>query len=131
MGSANPVEAAGLSHGQLFGIRVAGVAAETAGTEIPDGTRFDLYPFGDVSATTGAAIESLSVANGVTAFLRPEDGAWDPSNPNDFYFVTTATYTGPSRLWRLRFDDGATPELGGTITMVLDGAPRATTCSTT
>jgi hypothetical protein len=121
VGSANPVEAAGLSHGQLFGIQVGGVAVETAGTQIPDGTRFTLYPFGNVSGTTGAAIESMSGANGVTAFLRPEDGAWDPSNLNDFYFVTTATYTGPSRLWRLRFDDGAAPELGGTITMVLDG----------
>lgn len=121
VGSAHPVEAAGLSHGQLFGIQVAGLVVETAGTSIPDDTRFTLYPFGDVSGSTGAAIESMSVTNGVTAFLRPEDGAWDPSNPNDFYFVTTATYTAPSRLWRLRFDDGAAPELGGTITTVLDG----------
>ena len=120
-GSPNPVEAAGLSHGDLFGIQVAGVAIETAATNIPENTRFSLYRFGNVSAMTGAAIESASVANGVTAFLRPEDGAWDPSNPNDFYFVTTATYTGPSRLWRLRFDDGAAPEQGGTIAMVLDG----------
>ena len=120
-GSANPVEAAGLAHGQLFGIQVAGVPAETGNTSIADGTRFALYPFGNVSGTTGAAIESLSAANGVTAFQRPEDGAWDPSNPNDFYFVTTASFTGRSRLWRLRFDDGAVPELGGTIAMVLDG----------
>jgi hypothetical protein len=120
-GSANPVEAAGLSHGDLFGIQVAGVAIETAATIVPENTRFSLYRFGNVSAMTGAAIESASVANGVTAFLRPEDGAWDPSNPDDFYFVTTATYTGPSRLWRLRFDDGAAPEQGGTITVLLDG----------
>jgi hypothetical protein len=94
---------------------------ETIATQIPNGTRFGLYSFDNVSGTTGAAIESISKANGVTAFLRPEDGAWDPSNPNDFYFVTTATYTTPSRLWRLRFDDGAEPERGGTIAMVLDG----------
>jgi hypothetical protein len=120
-GSANPVEAAGLSHGQLFGVQIAGVPVETPNTSIPDGTRFALYPFGNVSSMTGAAIESMSAVNGVTAFLRPEDGAWDPSNPNDFYFVTTATYTTPSRLWRLRFDDGTAPERGGTIAMVLDG----------
>jgi hypothetical protein len=121
VGSGHPVEAAGLSQGQLFGVQVSGLAVETVATGIPDDTRFALYPFGNVEGTTGAAIESLSVANGVTAFLRPEDGAWDPSNPNDFYFVTTATFTGPSRLWRLRFDDGAFPERGGTITMLLDG----------
>jgi hypothetical protein len=120
-GSAHPIEAAGLSHGDLFGIQVTGVAVETAGTPIPEDTRFSLYRFGNVSNLTGAAIESASAANGVTAFLRPEDGAWDPSNPDDFYFVTTATFTGPSRLWRLRFDDGAVPERGGTITMVLAG----------
>lgn len=121
VGSPNPVEAAGLAHGTFFGIRVAGFAAEPD-QGIPDNTPFTLYSFGDVSNTTGAAIEAASKANGVTAFKRPEDGAWDPSNPNDFYFVTTATFTGPSRLWRLRFNDGAQPESGGTISMMLDGS---------
>ena len=121
IGSANPIEAAGLAYGELFGIQVAGVPVETDFTLIPDDTRFTLHPFGNVSGTTGAAIESMSIASGVTSFLRPEDGAWDPSNPNDFYFVTTASYTRPSRLWRLRFDDGSAPERGGTIAMLLDG----------
>ena len=70
---------------------------------------------------TGGAIESSSQFNGVTAFKRPEDGAWDPSSRDDFYFVTTATFTTPSRLWRLRFNDAAYPEWGGTISMMLDG----------
>src|SRR5205807_869685 len=39
----------------------------------------------------------------------------------DFYFVTTASFTGASRLWRLRFIDPANPVLGGTIDMLLDG----------
>jgi hypothetical protein len=120
-GSANPVEAAGLAHGDFFGVRVEGFPVETPTTLIPDDTRFVLHRFGNVSSMDGAAIESASKANGVTAFLRPEDGGWDPSNPNDFYFATTATFAGPSRLWRLRFDDGAVPERGGTITMLLDG----------
>lgn len=120
VGSPNPVEAAGLAYGTLFGIRVAGFATEPD-QGIPDDTPFTVYSFGDVRNTTGAAIETASKANGVTAFKRPEDGAWDPSNPNDFYFVTTATFTGPSRLWRLRFYDGAHPEGGGTISMMLDG----------
>jgi hypothetical protein len=119
-GSANPVEAAGLARGTLFGIRVAGFPAEPD-QGIPANTPFTVFSFGDVTNTTGAAIEAASKANGVTAFKRPEDGAWDPSNPDDFYFVTTATFTGPSRLWRLRFNDGAHPENGGTIAMMLDG----------
>jgi hypothetical protein len=118
--SANPVEAAGLAGGVLFGIQVGGSATEPD-QGIPDDTPFTLHSFGNVSSRTGAQIESESIAAGVTAFKRPEDGAWDPSNPNDFYFVTTATFTGPSRLWRLRFTDGAHPEGGGTISMLLDG----------
>jgi hypothetical protein len=50
--------------------------------------------------------------------------AWplkSPSNPNDLYFVTTASFTGNSRLWRLRFVDITNPKLGGTIDMLLDG----------
>ena len=119
--SAHPIEAAGLSGGHFFGIQVSGFPREMANPLIPDETPFTLYPFGNVSSVSGAVIESESAANGVTAFLRPEDGAWDPSNPDDFYFVTTATFDGPSRLWRLRFADGTRPELGGTITAVLDG----------
>jgi hypothetical protein len=53
--------------------------------------------------------------------LRPEDGAWDPSNANDFYFVTTNSFSSPSRLWKLHFTNVLMPELGGTITAVLDG----------
>jgi hypothetical protein len=66
-------------------------------------------------------LDADSVTNGVTGFWRPEDGCWDPKNRNDFYFVTTASFTGRSRLWRLRFNDPANPAAGGTIDMLLDG----------
>ncbi|NBR88246.1 MAG: hypothetical protein EBT61_22650, partial [Verrucomicrobia bacterium] len=46
---------------------------------------------------------------------------WDPNHPADYYFVTTASITGKSRLWRLRFADIANPENGGTIDLLLDG----------
>jgi hypothetical protein len=116
----NPADAAGLTNGTLFGLKVAGFPIEPD-TGIPDETPFTLHSFGDATSMTGAAIESASNLNGVTAFKRPEDGAWDPSSRNDFYFVTTATFITPSRLWRLRFVEAAHPEFGGTISMVLDG----------
>lgn len=119
--SAQPIEAAGLSNGSLFGIKVDGFADEIPATGIPSGTHFTCFNLGDVKLKTGAVIESESQANDVTSFQRPEDGCWDPSNPNDFYFVTTASFTGNSRLWRLRFMDASHPELGGTIDMLLDG----------
>jgi hypothetical protein len=85
--------------------------------------RFSLHNFGDVSSMDALAIETASIAAGVTRFQRPEDGAWDPRNRNrdDFYFVTTASLTLNCRLWRLRFDDVEDPEQGGTIEILLKG----------
>ena len=119
--SSNPLTAAGLNNGVLYGLKVNGVLAENPTNGIPSGTPFTVANLGDVSCLTGAALESLSVSNGVTTFLRPEDGCWDPKNPDDFYFVTTASFTGFSRLWRLRFKDASNPSAGGKIDMLLDG----------
>jgi hypothetical protein len=121
--SGSPVEQAGLVGGKLYGIKVAGFPLEPA-TGIPAGTPFTLEPVGSDGAVqnmTGAAIQTASVADGITEFLRPEDGAWDPRRLNDFYFVTTNAIDRPSRLWRLRFEDPTDPSEGGTITAVLDG----------
>jgi hypothetical protein len=116
------VDKAGLTNGTLYGIKVTGFAFEDAASGIPSGTAFTTHSFGSVLSTTGASLQTTSRANGVTEFQRPEDGAWDPVNPDDFYFVTTASFTGNSRLWRLRFSDPAQPWLGGTIDMLLDGS---------
>jgi hypothetical protein len=116
-----PVERAGLTGGTLYGIKVNGFPFENPATGIPDGTRFSTYSFGNASGKSGATLESESNANLVTHFQRPEDGAWDPQNPNVYYFVSTDQYPGVSRLWRLTFDNAAQPELGGTIDMLLDG----------
>jgi len=117
----NAVDKAGLSGGKLYGVKVAGLSNETDVSAVADGTAFTLAPLGDVSAKSGATLNSDSVAAGVTGFQRPEDGSWDPTNPSVFYFVTTASFTGKSRLWRLTFADPADPAAGGTIDMVLDG----------
>src|SRR5262249_31670324 len=70
------VEKAGLTNGTLQFVNVAGnplevVDATTRATNIKNGTTFTL------SSTAS------------TTFWRPEDGAWNPLNPNQFYFVTT------------------------------------------
>jgi hypothetical protein len=120
--STDPVEAAGLTDGKLYGIKVEGYLAEDPAAGIPSGTHFTAYNFGDVAYTTGAQLEQISLDNAVTGFQRPEDGAWDPLHPKDFYFVTTASFTGNSRLWRLHFNNPANPAAGGTLTMLLDGS---------
>lgn len=115
------VDKAGLNNGKLFGVAVPGLTLETNSTNLAIGTRFGLTDLGFVQNKTGATLNTESNTASVTNFLRPEDGAWDPSNPNDFYFATTNNFTSPSRLWRLRFDNAANPESGGTIEAVLNG----------
>jgi hypothetical protein len=117
-----PVDRAGLTNGSPFGIAVSGVATEDVAAGIPSGAAFTLASLGNVEATSGATIDTASTAAGVTRFNRPEDGAWDPTHPSDFYFVTTGSFTTASRLWRLHFTDIANPAAGGTIDMLLDGS---------
>src|SRR5262245_12717254 len=112
------VDKAGLTNGTLKFVNVTGSPVEivnntTRATNIVSGARFTL------SGTTS------------TTFSRPEDGAWNPLNPRQFYFVTTdqldnvsdglGTQIGQTRLWRLTFDDITNPDLGGTIDLLIDG----------
>jgi len=115
------IDKAGLSNGKLFGVSVTGLATEISASVPTPNTNFGLVDLGTVQNMTGATLNTNSVNAAVTTFLRPEDGAWDPSNPRDFYFVTTNAFGSPSKMWRLRFNNIATPETGGTITAVLDG----------
>ncbi len=101
----SPIERAGLTNGIRKTVSVAGFPTESGAVAFPDTPQ----PF--TLADTG------------TAFDRPEDGAWDPTNPNDYYFATTASMTKHSRVWKLSFTDATKPELGGTITKVLEDRP--------
>lgn len=118
--SGSAVDRAGLTNGTLSGVKVPGAQLETPGT--PLNTTFTLASLGDVSGMSGPQLEAASDAAGVTEFLRPEDGAWDPTNPNVFYFVTTHQYEdGRSRLYKLTFADLGNLAAGGKIEAVLDG----------
>ncbi len=129
----NPVEKAGLANGRLTVLSVpGGVTTDTAfrathgtDTEVP-------VSFAEIAwNANGKAQNDEARAKGIS-LNRIEDGAFDPRKPNDFYFLTTeggdkAVPAGaPSRdgggLWRLRFADVDKPELGGTLTLLLDGS---------
>ncbi len=118
--SRDDLAAAGLKDGTLYAIKVAGVSIETDATVFSTGP-FSVVSLGNVTGLTGAQLEANSQAAGATSFNRPEDSCWDPSNPRDLYFVTTASFTGKSRLWRISFVDPSRPQLGGTATVLLDG----------
>lgn len=119
--SGSPVDKAGLTNGTLLGLKVGSLKTEPK-DGIAAGAEFTLVDLGNVENASGGELEASSISAGVTAFNRPEDGAWDPRNPNVFYFVTTASFSGPSRLFRLTFSDLQHPDAGGTIDMLLDGS---------
>jgi Alkaline phosphatase PhoX len=122
--SGNPVERAGLVGGTLYGVKAVGYPVEPA-MGIPSGTPFELVEIENAHLKTGAVIDSESRALGVTDFNRPEDGSWDPSRRDTFYWVTTdrpKASGGNSRLWRFDFKNARKPEKGGTIDMLLDGS---------
>jgi hypothetical protein len=120
----DPAEQAGLTTGVSYGIQV-----EVDGDPVAAETR--AFGFGTDSLVLSAPF-TLAAAGmpAGTSFLRPEDGAWDPANPADFYFVVTdrmsttsggAPQTHASRLYRLRFNDIDDVLAGGTIEALLDG----------
>ncbi len=115
------IEKAGLTNGQLFGVVVNGLSVETNDLNTSQPGTFKLANLDFVKNQTGAQLQSRSDSAGVMQFLRPEDGAWDPSNPTDFYFNTTNSFTGPSRLWKLHFNNLNDLTQGGTINVVLNG----------
>jgi Alkaline phosphatase PhoX len=134
----NPVQKAGLTNGALYGVKVLGIPqSEYQKTDWSVGNEFDFQlvdvsQYAAVGGANGGVVDTLdedSQAQGVTNFQRPEDGAWDPNNPSDFYFVTTSSFgpltaedrTGETRLWRLRFEDPADPSKGGKLTLLVSG----------
>lgn len=131
----HPIDSAGLTNGKLYGFKVTRPDGTVVNGEHNDfglGTteylasaRFELVELGvagDVSGYTSAAqLEQDSIDRKACRFQRVEDGAWDPRKEDDFYFVSTASLTTNSRLWRIRFDNVEKPEKGGTVTILLKG----------
>jgi hypothetical protein len=121
----NPVERAGLQNGKLYGVRVVDGGANYGGAAVPlenKGPISGKFTLADVSAYalgSGAGLDAASDTLGVTELARPEDGAWDPTRPNDFYFVTTGASGQTARLYRLSFDSVKDPT-GGRIELVVD-----------
>jgi len=74
---------------------------------------------------SGAAQNAEGLAEGLT-LNRIEDGAFDPNDPNAYYFLTTegAPFSGRDGggLWRVVWKDIEQPELGGTLELLLDGS---------
>ncbi len=117
----NAVEQAGLHNGNLYGIKVAGVALETTGAHNATGA-VGTFTLEQIDTTpTGAAQQTASVAAGVTEFARPEDGQW--VDDDTFVFATTgSTAGGSAKLYSVNFSDANNLTAGGTVSLLLNSS---------
>ncbi len=131
------VEKAGLTNGDLYVLNVPTVATDNIfRTTIAKSTPVDAT-FKKIEWNTDVANFAKGARDNGFTFARIEDGNWDPSNPNIFYFITTesnkdpvATKANPEEptlsrdgggLWRLTFKDAQNPLLGAKLELLLNG----------
>ncbi|WP_455211515.1 alkaline phosphatase PhoX [Kaarinaea lacus] len=138
-GGNHPLERAGLTNGYVYGVRVLdgqcatddAICRSTPNAEVRniwlqgnELTAFELRKIDvPINDEDGHLFQLEAYKNGITQFLRLEDGAWDPrpGHENDYYFVTTDYFKGNSRLYKLTFNDISQPEQGGVISILING----------
>lgn len=130
----SPVDRAGLTNGALHVVAVPGIADATSSAAWGGKGTSRPFELTEVDWNKNGAEQNAEAAQAGTTLNRIEDGHFDPNNPDDYYFLTTeggdttADATNPANarrdgggLWRLSFEDIERPELGGTLTLLLDG----------
>ena len=132
----NAVERAGLANGTLHVLDAAdqSISTDTAWRAAYSTRGAHPAIAQEVDWNRSGPDQNAEAAQRGLSLNRIEDGAFDPSHPNDFYFLTTEggnntpdpaeptnTRDGGG-LWRLRFDDVRDPSKGMSLTLLLDGS---------
>ena len=135
------IEKAGLSNGKNYVMSVDGYANDNLirnnagkGKALPVG-------FKEIDWTKNGVAQNDDAMKLGTVLARVEDGAFDPKNPNTYYFITTESNKDPKAtapnpalptisrdggaLWKLEFNDVKNPLAGAKLTMLLDGSESA------
>lgn len=130
---------AGLTNGKSYVMSINGLKTEAEFRALVGKGKVTDVQFVEIDNSKNGIEQNKQAALVGTSLARVEDGAFDPKNPRDYYFVTTesnkdkgATTLDPSNplvtkrdggaLWRLRLADVKNPAKGGELTMLLDGS---------
>ena len=132
------VDKAGLTNGNLFVMNVTGYNDDNLIRTGAGKGRALPVTWAPVNWNQNGVAMNAQAQSAGTVMARVEDGAFDPKNPSDYYFVTTesdrdpkATAPNPAlprvsrdggALWKLHYNDIRNPLAGGTLTMLLDGS---------
>lgn len=110
----------GLDNGKLYVFRSLDPARNSERSFTGGSVTGKWVEIPDAEALTDTQLEAASDAVDAMTFVRPEDGAFNPNNPNEFFFDTTGSSSGADdgvnelgRLYSLRLnpDDPLKPAM--------------------
>jgi len=121
---ASVLERNGLVDGTLYVFRSLDPARNSERTFITGSVTGEWVPIPNAGKLNDVQLEAASDAANAMTFVRPEDGAFNPNNPNEFFFDTTGSSSGADegvnelgRLYSLRLHPG-NPLKPATLTIV-------------
>jgi hypothetical protein len=101
----------GLDNGKLYVFRSLDPELNSERTFTSGSVAGKWVEIPDAETLTDTQLEAASDAAGAMTFVRPEDGAFNPNNPNEFFFDTTGSSSGADdgvnelgRLYSLRLN---------------------------
>lgn len=114
-----PMRRNGLDNGLMYAF-VSDTPGKTTELEFTEGSiegHFEVIP--SPEDLSDVQLEAAADAIGAFGFIRTEDGAFDPKNPDIFYFVTTGSGSGNQlgRMYKMTLN-GADPTGHATIEMI-------------
>jgi len=114
----------GLDNGKLYVFRSLDPGRNSERTFTSGSVTGEWVQIPNAEDLTDVQLEAASDGVGAMTFVRPEDGAFNPNNPNEFFFDTTGSSSGADdgvnelgRLYSLRLHPG-NPLKPATLTAV-------------
>ena len=130
----NAIQKAGLTNGQVYGIKVNSATGYTGAVAVENATGINgtfllapIFTNATIATKTGAEFQAAATAAGVTQFARPEDAHW-LDHDSLVFAATGATVNSivvTSKIYQLDFNSDATNGIlttGGNIKVLVNSA---------